>query len=203
MGTVDEDWAIESMAGDIFLLGKHILAHPAHREPALCACSTRMARRRPFRSGCGEAPAARDELSTGGLGPAKGARVADLARAIRPGDAKRAPGWVEQCGLELPPRRTRSSRYVWAPRTSIPGRRIARPTGRGRVRAFLRRLGRHAARRPRAVRWPDQPQLRPRAAQELLPQTFDFELQAAANDDAIVLSTRSAAQLPAGRCPRI
>ena len=50
IGTVNEDWAVESMAGDIFLLGTH--SWQIRRvEPGSCACATPATRRPPSRSG--------------------------------------------------------------------------------------------------------------------------------------------------------
>ncbi len=51
VGTLNEDFAIESNAGDIFQLGNTSWQHPAGRRRARCASPTRTARRRRSRSG--------------------------------------------------------------------------------------------------------------------------------------------------------
>ena len=59
VGTIDEDFAVESMAGDIFLLGNDLVERSAASKPARCASRTRTARRRPCHSGTAKDWAAR------------------------------------------------------------------------------------------------------------------------------------------------
>ena len=63
IGTVNEDFAVESLAGDIFQLGNRSYTHPARRarRRARRGCARHGARL--FRSGSARRRAARDELS--------------------------------------------------------------------------------------------------------------------------------------------
>ena len=88
IGTVNEDWAVESMAGDIFLLGTHswqirrIEAGVVRVRDAGGAAPTV-----PF--WLGEAPARTDELSGGGVTAARRGRRPAHGRRPR----RRAGGW--------------------------------------------------------------------------------------------------------------
>ena len=58
VGTLDEDFAVESLAGDVFLLGTTPGGSGASR-PGGCAWKMRTAQRRQFRSGAAKRRAAR------------------------------------------------------------------------------------------------------------------------------------------------
>ncbi len=67
VGTLNEDFAIESLAGDIFQLGNTLVSDPARgdRHGARRGCARSGCRRFPF--WLGEAPGRSDELSSGRL----------------------------------------------------------------------------------------------------------------------------------------
>ncbi len=108
VGTVNEDFAVESMAGDIFQLG-----NTSYRilrvEPAACASRTRRARRRPFRSGSarrrGAATSCRRRVAA-----ARG----DVRAAAMPAACRRARGVAARAA------RPRRSRRAAARRLSRP-----------------------------------------------------------------------------------
>ena len=189
VGTLDEDFAIESMAGDIFLLGSHswrirrVEAGVVRVEDAAGLPPTV-----PFWNGEGLA------------------RTAELSREV----ARAAPGAVGAAGrarARAPRRRLQARARRRRPGAAVRGRRRAGARRgadaivRGR-RALLRRGRRHAAGHPRAVRRARQPRLGPGAAQEVLSR---LRLRAAGRgvgrrDPAV---DRPAAQLPAGRDLRL
>ena len=189
VGTVDEDFAIESMAGDIFLLGntswriRRVEAGKVRVEDAQGQPPTI-----PF--WLGEAPGRTVELSRGGLAPARG----DRSRASPTARGRDALARASTCGLApaLAPRRSSSYR-----RGDARDARRRADAAHGRRRALLRRGGRHAARRPRALRRAHQPRLGPGAAQALLPH---LRLRAAGRRHRRRHRpvARAAAQLPAG-----
>jgi ATP-dependent Lhr-like helicase len=178
VGTVDEDWAIESMAGDIFLLGstswriRRVEAGVVRVTDAKGAPPTI-----PF--WFGEAPARTEELS---------AEVSALRKELAPllerGLAREARTWLEQqCGLGTDAQ-DQIVRYLAAAHAALG----ALPTQDEIVfeRFFDESGGMqlvvHApfgGRTNRALGL---------ALRKRFCKTFDFELQAAANDDAIVLS---------------
>ena len=192
VGTVDEDCAIESMAGDIFLLGstswriRRVEPGEVRVVDAAGAPPTI-----PF--WLGEAPGRTAELSAE-VSDLRARVGADRRRATR---TARATGSQTECGLGAG-----GGRQVVA----LPGaparraRRAADPAGR-RLRALLRRDGRHAARRPRPVRRAHQPRPRAWPCASASAGRFDFELQAAANDDAVVLSLGPQQSLPLDDLP--
>ncbi|MEE2665607.1 MAG: DEAD/DEAH box helicase [Myxococcota bacterium] len=178
VGTVDEDWAIESMAGDVFLLGstswriRRVEAGVVRVVDAGGAPPTI-----PF--WLGEAPARSEELST---------EVSELRKQLAPlleaGQAREARDWLEeQCGLAAAAQ-DQIVRYLGAAQAALG----ALPTQDEIVfeRFFDESGGMqlvvHApfgGRTNRAFGL---------ALRKRFCRTFDFELQAAANDDAIVLS---------------
>ena len=191
VGTVNEDWAIESNGGDIFQLGnaswRVLRVEPGHRArgrregPAADASRSGSARARAARA------SSRREIggSCARSDAAGGARARTAANAGR--------GCVA-CGDALPARPRRADRRVRRGRARR-ARRGADAEPR-HPRALLRRERRHAARRARALRVADQPRLGPRAAQEVLRRV---RLRAAGGgerggDRALA---RAAAQLPA------
>ena len=147
------------MAGDIFLLGSHLVAHPPRRGGRVRVEDAHgLPPTMPFWNGEGLARTA--ELSR---------EVAELREELWRAAGRRAARsrWlVDECALErggaeqaLRLRRRRARR-----RSARCRRRRLR-----RRRALLRRGGRHAAGHPRAVRRAHQPRLGAGAAQEVLP----------------------------------
>ena len=162
IGSVNEDFAVESLAGDIFQLGNNayrimrvergiVRVEDAHGQPPTI----------PF--WLGEAPGRSDELSAS----VSRLRAAIAARLRQdPRRRKRAT---------LADRRDRYRRTGRGTVARVPGRVVRRAgmpadAGHARARALLRRSRRHAARHPFAVRQQDQSRLGPRVAQALLPQ---------------------------------
>jgi ATP-dependent Lhr-like helicase len=159
VGTVNEDWAIESMAGDTFLLGstswriRRVEAGVVRVVDAQGAPPSV-----PF--WLGEAPARTAELSAE-VGDLRARVGAFLARTTR--RARWRGSSASAASEASPPRR---SSAIWARRSSPSA--CSRPRGPG-LRALLRRGGRDAARDPLAVRGPDQSRPRLGIAQALLP----------------------------------
>ena len=156
VGTVNEDWAIESQAGDVFLLGTTswrirqvepgtVRVVDAHGAPPSV----------PF--WLGEAPARTVELSD---------EVSELRQQVAdrsPSQAASADAgaagcrWLETgCGIEP----SRPSRSCATSRAGLAALGTLPTHGHDRAGAVLRRQRRHAARRARAVRRPDQPRAR-------------------------------------------
>ena len=130
---------------------------------ARCASRMRTASRPRFRSGSGEAPGRSDELSAGGLAAAtrrSSERLGTRRRRRQPSHvADRRPSASTEAAAC-------SSSSTWR---RARGARLPADAGYGRVRALLRRVRRHAARDPFALRQPREPGLGARAAQALLP----------------------------------
>ena len=162
VGTVNEDWAIESMAGDVFVLGSH-------------SWRIRRVESRVGRApGGGRAgPAAFDSVLArrgavayvGALGRGEPASSGHR-RAHRRAGARGAQEWLARRVRACRRRARPSSPRICPAQRDALG--VVPDDGRRRLRALLRRGGRHAARRARAVRRPREPRLRPRAAQALL-----------------------------------
>ncbi len=158
IGNIDEDFAIESMAGDIILLGnaswriRRVEPGRVRVEDAAGAPPTI-----PF--WLGEGPARTRELS---------AEVAALREEIAGvGRARRGRGAGADDRVCARPARRRAAARLRRRRRDGAGRRAdADARGGG---ALLRRRGRHAAGHPRAVRRPHQPRVGHGAAQALLP----------------------------------
>ena len=155
VGTVNEDFAVESIAGDVFQLG-----NTSYRilrvEPGRVRVEDAHGAAPSIPFWLGEAPGRSDELSfaVARLRDEVGARIARDGRdaaiaALRADDRPRRRGGA-------PDRRP--------PRARARRPRRAADAGADRHRALLRRLGRHAARRPFAVRQPPQSRLGPGAA---------------------------------------
>ncbi len=178
IGTVNEDWAIESMAGDIFLLGS---TSWQIRRVEAGVVRVRDAKGRPptIPFWLGEAPARTDELSS---------EVSELRAGVdqrlagEDGDAARA--WLEREAGAGPEAADQIVRYLAASRAALG----VTPTQRDVViERFFDETGGtqlviHApfgARVNRALGL---------AVRKRICRSFDFELQAAANDDAVVLS---------------
>ena len=165
IGTVNEDFAVESIAGDIFQLGNiswrilrveqgTVRVEDARGQPPSI----------PVLAGRG---AGAERRAVGGGGGAAAASVEIAARSDH-GDVGVAAE-LGRCETATRRRRRRAAQLVeYLGRGPAAARRAADP-GHHRRRALLRRGGRHAARHPRAVRQPGQPGLGPGAAQAFLP----------------------------------
>ncbi len=178
VGTVNEDWAIESMAGDIFLLGSTswqirrvesgvVRVRDAQGQPPTI----------PF--WLGEAPARTEELS---------GEVSRLRSTLEPrlaaGDQAGAASWLEgEAGL-APEAAEQVVRYLAAARASLG----LLPTQEDLV---LERFFDETGGMQLVIHSPWGGRVNRGfglAARKRMCRSFDFELQAAANDDAVVLS---------------
>ena len=167
IGTVNEDFAVESLAGDVFQLG-----NTSYRilrvERGTVRVEDAQGSRRTSRSGSARRPAAATSCRRRCRGCASEiAAQSGACRLRRGGDAAL---------LALADRRDRHRRAGGASSWSnIWPRRMPRsgylPTQRhDGLRALFRRGRRHAAGHPFALWQPHQPRLGPGAAQALLPQ---------------------------------
>ncbi len=178
IGTVNEDWAVESMAGDIFLLGTHswqirrIEAGVVRVRDAGNAAPTI-----PFWTG--EAPARTDELSEA-VSQLR-ARIDELLAA---GDPDGARQWlIELAGLE-PDAATMIVDYIAFGRAVLG----AMPT---REKLVVERFFDETGGMQLVIHAPYGGRINRAfglALRKKFCRNFDFELQAAASDDAIVLS---------------
>src|SRR5262245_60742122 len=186
VGTVNEDWAIESMGGDVFLLGS--TSWRIRRvEPGIVRVVDAAGAPPSVPFWLGEAPGRTAELST---------EVSDLRERVgaclASGDAAGAIAWLE--------RETGSGRLVASEITRYLGASHAAlgvlPTQRDLVfeRFFDETDGMqlvvHAPFGARVNRGLGL------ALRKRFCRTFDFELQAAADDDAVVLSLGPRQSLP-------
>ncbi len=177
VGTVNEDWAIESMAGDVFLLGSHTwrirrveagtvrVVDAAGASPSV-----------PF--WLGEAPARTDELSRA---VSKLRQRVELELEISPAAAIEA--LREEAGIDA-----RAAEQVVAYLATAKTELGALPTTeRLVVERFFDDTGgmQLVLHSPRGGRLNRGLGL---ALRKRFCRSFDFELQAAANDDAVVLS---------------
>ena len=162
IGSVNEDFAVESMGGDIFQLGNKsyriirvergvVRVEDAHGQPPTI----------PF--WLGEAPGRSDELSV-----AVSRLRAEIATHLRRDPTgERALRWLmDEVGIAEPAAR-QLMEYL---SVGACGADLPADAGHHRARALLRRGRRHAARRAFALRQPHQPRLGPGAAQAFLPQ---------------------------------
>ncbi len=186
VGTVNEDWAIESMAGDIFLLGstswriRRVEAGIVRVVDAAGAPPSV-----PF--WLGEAPARTAELSceVSDLREQVGARLAS-------GDEAAARAWIESESGVGPEVAREVVRYLWAGATALG----VLPTQRDVVfERFFDETGGmqlviHAPFGGRVNRGLGL------ALRKRFCRSFDFELQAAADDDAVVLSLGPQQSMP-------
>ena len=170
IGTVNEDFAVESMSGDVFQLG-----NSSYRILRVERSAVRVEDARgeaptiPF--WLGEAPGRTDQLSV-----AVSRLRTEIEERLESGD---------RVSAHLARGRGRCFRS-----SGCASRRVSRRRARGarqpadasddRVRALLRRSGRHAAGHSLAVRQPHQSRLGTGAAQALLPH---FQLRAAGSRD--------------------
>ena len=120
IGTLNEDFAIESTAGDVFQLGNASWRDPAGRRRAPSASPTRKGAPPTIPFWLGEAPARSDELSRGGQRPA---RASIDATGSAPPDADVAePPIVEWLAAETGARRGRGRTGRRLPRRGAPRR---------------------------------------------------------------------------------
>ena len=162
IGTVNEDFAVESMAGDIFQLGnKSYRIQRVERSVVRVEDAHGMAPTIPF--WLGEAPGRTDELSS-----AVSRFRAEIADTLRddPTGARALQRLIDEIGHR---------RAGGTPAGRVPGVGSCRAglppdTGHDRVRALLRRSRRHAACHSFSVWQPHQSRLGIGAAQALLPQ---------------------------------
>ena len=178
IGTVNEDWAIESMVGDIFLLGTHSW-QIRKLDPGVVRVRDAAGAPPTVPFWLGEAPARTAELS---------AEVSELRRHVdallAAGDPDGARQWlIETAGISVEAA-TMIVDYLAVGRATLG----ATPTQEHLVlERFFDDTGGmqlvlhspHGGRINRALGL---------ALRKKFCRTFDFELQAAANDDAIVLS---------------
>src|SRR5262245_1475349 len=178
VGTVNEDWAIESMAGDIFLLGttswqiRRVEAGVVRVRDAGGLPPTI-----PF--WLGEAPARTAELSD------EVSRLrAEVGERLAREDAQGAVAWLEAEAGAPRPAAEQVVRYLAAARTALG----VLPT---REEVVLERFFDETGGMQLVVHAPFGGRVN-RAlglvARKRVCRTFDFELQAAASDDAVVLS---------------
>ena len=195
VGTVNEDWAIESMAGDVFLLGTHSW-RIRRVEPGIVRVVDAEGAPPSVPFWLGEAPGRTRGAVRGGL--ARSARrVADRAGRRRRRSA--AVAWLAgRCGLDA---------AAADDDRGLPGAPAGRSSGccprmdtivleRFFDEAGGMQLVGHApfgARINRALGL---------ALRKRFCVTFDFELQAAASDDAIVLSLGPQHSFPLDRVPQ-
>ncbi len=192
VGTVNEDWAIESMAGDIFLLGTH--SWQIRRvEPGIVRVADAHGAPPSVPFWLGEAPGRTHELSEEVCAIRSG--VAEWLAADRPAEAV---AWLEaECGISRAAAETIVA-YLGAGRAQLG----VLPTMDTIVlerffdEAGGMQLVGHApfgARLNRALGL---------ALRKRFCVTFDFELQAAASDDAILLSLGPQHSFPLERVPK-
>ena len=157
VGTVDEDFAVESMAGDIMLLGntswrirrvEGIGTRAGRRCPRRAAQRSLLARRssgahRGALAACGRI-AQRDQRTVAAARPSKDLSAPVVAEAV---------GWLrEECGLDDSRRRATNSVHSRGPRRA--GRCPTQTTII--AERFFRRRRRNAVDHPRALWWPHQ-----------------------------------------------
>jgi len=178
VGTVNEDWAIESMAGDIFLLGTTSWRIRRVESGVVRVVNAEgLPPTIPF--WLGEAPARTPELSS---------QVSELREAIdvrlETGDRRGAVAWLtEEAGIDEAAA-DQVVRYLAASRTALG----VLPTQKNVV---LERFFDETGGMQLVVHAPFGARIN-RAlgltVRKRICKSFDFELQAAANDDAVVLS---------------
>ncbi|HTC80322.1 MAG TPA: helicase-related protein, partial [Acidimicrobiia bacterium] len=192
VGTVNEDWATESMAGDIFLLGTH-----AWQIRQVAAGVVRVADAEgkpptiPFWTG--EAPARTPELSE-----EVSALRSTVDAFLTAGDAEGARSWLRSAARLDEAAATQVVDYVAAGKAVLG----VVPTGTDLVfeRFFDEAEGMHlVVHSPLGGRINRALGL---ALRKRFCVSFDFELQAAANDDAVVLSLGPQHSFPLADVPR-
>ena len=160
IGSVNEDFAVESLAGDVFQLGnRSYKIQRVERGTVRVEDAQGQAPTIPF--WLGEAPGRSDALS------ASVSRLrADVERRLRLDPTGRRAAALADRGARAGAIRRRAAGRLSARRLRRAG--LPADARDDRARALLRRGGRHAARRAFALRQPAQPRLGPGAAQALL-----------------------------------
>ncbi len=192
VGTVNEDWAIESMAGDVFLLGTHSW-QIRKVEPGVVRVRDAAGAPPTIPFWLGEAPARTVELSE---------HVSELRREVdarlAAGDPDGARAWLrEWAGIdELPAAMVVD--YIAVGRATLG----VTPT---REHLVLERFFDETGGMQLVVHSPYGGQINRALGLGLRKKfcrTFNFELQAAANDDAVVLSLGPHHSFPLADVPR-
>jgi ATP-dependent helicase Lhr and Lhr-like helicase len=192
IGTVNEDWAVESMAGDIFLLGSH--SWQIRRvEPGVVRVRDAGDTPPTVPFWLGEAPARTAELSE---------EVSELRRRVdehlAAGDADGARRWlIATAGIDLAAA-TMIVDYLAVARAALG----VTPTQRCLV---LERFFDDTGGMQLVVHSPYGARLNRAlglALRKKFCRTFNFELQAAASDDAVVLSLGPHHSFPLDEVPR-
>ena len=193
LGTVNEDWAIESMAGDVFLLGSHSWRIRRVESGVVRVVDAQGAPPTvPF--WLGEAPSRTAELSS---------EVSELRKLaeefLEAGDPDGAREAVaERCGLDAASAEAVMS-YLAAARASLGSLPIQR-------RLVIERFFDETGGMQLVIHCPHGGRLNRGlglALRKRFCRTFDFELQAAANDDAVVLSLGPQHSFPLSDVPRM
>ena len=193
LGTVNEDWAIESMAGDVFLLGSHSWRIRRIESGVVRVVDAEGAPPTvPF--WLGEAPSRTAELSN---------EVSDLRSLVEEflvaGDPDGARAAVaERCGISDVAAEAVVS-YLAASRAALG----SLPTRR---RLIIERFFDDTGGMQLVIHSPNGGRLNRGlglALRKRFCRTFDFELQAAANDDAVVLSLGPQHSFPLADVPRM
>ncbi|HEY8201793.1 MAG TPA: helicase-related protein, partial [Actinomycetota bacterium] len=192
VGTVNEDWAIESMAGDVFLLGT--TSWRIRRvEPGTVRVVDAQGARPSVPFWLGEAPGRTAELSQ---------EVSDLRAGVEQrlvkGDLHGAARWLEQEGGISWAAADTIVRYLGAGLAALG----AMPT---RDTVVLERFFDESGGMQLVVHAPFGARLNRALGLALRKRfcvTFDFELQAAASDDAVLLSLGLQHSFPLERVPR-
>ena len=192
VGTVNEDWAVESMAGDVFLLGTH--SWQIRRiEPGVVRVRDADGALPTIPFWLGEAPARTVELSAEVSGLRR--RVDERLAVGRPDDARQ---WlIDAAGI---PREAAVMivDYLAAGRAALG----AMPT---QEQLVLERFFDDTGGMQLVVHSPYGGRINRAlglALRKKFCRTFDFELQAAATDDAIVLSLGLTQSFPLDEVPR-
>jgi ATP-dependent Lhr-like helicase len=192
VGTVNEDWAIESMAGDVFLLGT--TSWRIRRvEPGTVRVVDAQGAPPSVPFWLGEAPGRTEELSS---------EVSDLretvAESLEREDPEGAQRWLEaQCGIDQAASET-IVRYLGAGLTALG----ALPT---KDRIVLERFFDESGGMQLVAHSPYGSRLNRGLGLALRKRfcvTFDFELQAAASDDAVLLSLGPQHSFPLEQVPK-
>ena len=193
LGTVNEDWAIESMAGDVFLLGSHSWRIRRVESGVVRVIDAEGAPPTvPF--WLGEAPSRTAELSS---------EVSELRSVVEQfldaGDPDGARDAIaHRCGIDAVAAEAVVS-YLAAARASLG----SLPTQR---RLIIERFFDETGGMQLVIHSPHGGRVNRGlglALRKRFCRTFDFELQAAANDDAVVLSLGPQHSFPLSDVPRM
>ena len=162
IGSVNEDFAVESLAGDIFQLG-NISYRILRVERGVVRVEDARGQPPTLPFWLGEAPGRSAELSHS----VSRLRSEIAARLQGGAHVERIVEWL-MAVMDMAPAGGGAAGRI--SRCVLRGAGLPAYRGHDRARALLRRSRRHATRRPLALRRPHQPGLGPRLAQTLLPQ---------------------------------